>query len=147
MQHSPALASKVAAQEHKLLGGFVYGGEMRSVVPIGFALLVASCAGSQFDDAMKRYYAEAEQCQARHAQGDIKSYRDTAVCMNEAQSRIVAPFAANNDNLAQEEAYRLVIANKLDKKMITVEQANVLTAQFRPHLAPESPQAATGNAN
>ena len=79
----------------------------------------------------------AGECSARKQSGEFKTQREWALCVNQAQIAIVGPVEPNGDLLAQETAYRLVLADEVDRKVMTNDEASLKFAQFRSTLMTE----------
>jgi hypothetical protein len=111
----------------------------------GSILLLADCATQQqaaqqqatttavppITQAQQTWALAANDCYARHSRGELRTYRETGLCVNNAQMRIVWPVEPYGDLLAQEMAYRLVLSDDLDRKLITFDEAIQKMNQFR----------------
>jgi hypothetical protein len=121
---------------------------MRWVIFVAAPLLTASlsaCATSQpspqqtTQERWNAFNTASAQCDLRYKQGEFKTYHDRAICKNNSMSAIFDGHG-DEDLLAQEEAYRLVVAEKLDSKQITEAEANLMVTQFRSGLNSEATQ-------
>ncbi|MGH6847913.1 MAG: hypothetical protein ACREC0_10895 [Methylocella sp.] len=100
--------------------------------------LLSACAEQmiqQRDQALQGAFLD---CTDRYKRGEFKTYRESAACKNNAETSLLGSSIGNSaDLLAQEEAYRLVLASKLDAKQITEAEANLQMAQYRSGLLAE----------
>jgi hypothetical protein len=110
---------------------------MAAVVAVGGC---AQTAQQRLNRAMQSYYTAAANCAARKTAVDLKSNREVAVCVNQAQATYQGPVEAYGDLMQQEMSYRLVLADEIDRKTITKDEANLKMAQFRSGLAAEAMQ-------
>jgi hypothetical protein len=104
-------------------------------IAIAAAALVSACAAQRLSDAQQSYRVAAAECTDRHK---IKTQREWALCVNKAQLEIMGPVEPHGDLLAQETAYRLLLADQVDRKEISNEQAGALFAKFYSGLVTEA---------
>ena len=107
---------------------------------VAIALMVVTCGGcaqQRMNAALQNFHSAETQCSSRKQSGELKSQREWALCVNQAQLSIVGPIEPHSDLLAQETAYRIVLADQVDRKLITVDEANLKWAQFRSTLSSE----------
>ena len=102
------------------------------------AVLVAACAEQRMRDAQQSLQAAVAECKDRHQSGDLKTQRETALCVNKAQHEIMGPVEPYGDLLAQESSYRLVLADQVDRKELSSDQADELFAKFYSGLETEA---------
>jgi hypothetical protein len=102
------------------------------------AVLVAACAEQRMRDAQQSLGAAVAECKDRHESGDLKTQRETALCVNKAQREIMGPVEPYGDLLAQEASYRLVLADQVDRREISSDQADALFAKFYSGLETEA---------
>ena len=63
------------------------------------AILVAACAEQRTRDAQQSLQAAVAECKDRHQSGDLKTQRETALCVNKAQHEIMGPVEPYGDLL------------------------------------------------
>jgi hypothetical protein len=102
------------------------------------AVLVAACAEQRIRDAQQSLQAAVAECKDRHESGDLKTQRETASCVNKAQHEIMGPVEPYGDLLAKETSYRLALADQVDRKEISSDQADELFAKFYSRLETEA---------
>jgi hypothetical protein len=102
------------------------------------AVLVAARVEQRMRDAQQSLGAAVAECKDRHESGDLKTQRETALCMNKAQHEIMGPVEPYRDLLARETSYRLVLADQVDRKEISSDQADALFAKFYSELETEA---------
>jgi hypothetical protein len=102
------------------------------------AVLVAACAEQRMRDARQSLGVAVAECKDRHESGELKTQRETASCVNKAQHEIMGPVEPYGDLLAQETTYRLVLADQVDRKEISSDQADELFAKFYSGLETET---------
>jgi hypothetical protein len=120
---------------HSMLSDLARWAMTGTVLGIG----LAGCATGQerTNQAVQSYNTAAAECTARKRSEEFKTQREWALCVNQAQVAIIGPVEPNGDLLAQETAYRLVLADEVDRKTITKDEANLKFAQFRSTLMTE----------
>jgi hypothetical protein len=89
-------------------------------------------------DAQQSLGAAVAECNDRQKSGDLKTQRETALCVNKAQHEIMGPVEPYGDLLAQETSYRVVLADQVDRKEISSDQADELFANFYSGLETEA---------
>ena len=95
-----------------------------------FVDAVAAEAKQAADESPEAKDAKAgKECLARHQRRELKTYRAMMLCYNKAQARIWASDPTRG-LLGQLMAYRLVVADQMDRKAITFDEGQLKITQF-----------------